>query len=125
MTRYEIERERRIGDPDLLYMKLVGNIDIDEAEEVLDELEDAVDAIGDEFYLINDISEFKPSAQEVKKAIARGKAMIEEAGVDAVVRVTGDSVIGKMQFESAGGEYDYQEANAESVEEAREMLADL
>lgn len=125
MSSYEVDAEPRVGKPDILHMRLEGHIDIEMAEEVLEELEAEIEDVGDESYLINDISEFKPSAQEVKKVIARGKSSIEEEGVDAVVRVTGDSVIGKMQFESVGGEYGYQEASAESVEEAREMLADL
>lgn len=101
-------------------------LDEDAAGRALAEMEDATEQLEEGFTLVNDISEFKPVSQDVAERIERGKAIAAEAGVEAVVRVTGESVIGTMQFDRVGqGNESYHVATAETVEDAEELLAEF
>jgi hypothetical protein len=73
--------------------------------------------------MVNDISAFTPLDDEATDTIERGKRGLTDRGVSAVVRVTGESVVGKLQFDRvADGEEEYHVATAETVEEAEELL---
>jgi hypothetical protein len=124
MADYEIEADT---ETDTIYMTLEGMLEAEDAEAAVDEVEAAIDAVGSPFYLINDISEFNPVSQEATAAIERGKALLAKRGVEAVVRVVGESVVGKMQFERVGDEVeaDYHVATAGTVEDAEELLAEF
>jgi hypothetical protein len=75
------------------------------------------------FQMINDISTFKPVSQQATDAIDKGKAGIADQGVEAVVRIVGDSVVGKMQFDRVGdGDRSYHVATAENRAQAEEFL---
>ena len=105
-----------------LYMKLDGMLDAETGQRIVDELEEEyVPQLEPGFDLVNDISEFKPVSQDATQAIERGKQLIAGAGVSAVARVMGDSVIGKMQFERHGDD-DYHTTTAESREQAESFL---
>lgn len=73
--------------------------------------------------MVNDISECTPMTEDATDTIERGKRGLTERGVSAVVRVTGESVVGKMQFDRvASGTEGYHVATAETVEEAEALL---
>lgn len=123
MTDYEIRADE---ERNRLYMTLEGMLDEDTAGEAVEELEAAVSTLEPGFTIVNDISAFEPVSQEAVDHIERGKAAAAEAGVEATVRVTGESVIGKMQFERVGeGAESYHVATAETVEDAEALLADF
>jgi hypothetical protein len=125
MGDYELELDSRIGEPDVIYMTLDGQLGEELANEVVEEVAPLVERASEDFYLINDISTFKPLSQDAVEAIERGKQVMADGGVTAAVRVTGESVVGSMQFERVGGDTSYQVAKAETVEDAEDLLEEL
>jgi hypothetical protein len=106
-----------------LYLELDGMLDAETAHEAADATVEAASELRPGFGMVNDISSFNPVSQEATEAIERGKRGIAEEGVAAVVRVVGDSVVGKMQFDRVGeGDRSYHVASAESREQAEEFL---
>jgi hypothetical protein len=113
-------------DRNRMYMTFEGMLDEEQAEAALAEVEAALSDLEPGFGLVNDISEFRPVSQAVTDRIEDGKQLLVERGATAAVRVTGESVIGKMQFERVGGGAEsYHVATAETVEEAEELLAEF
>jgi hypothetical protein len=108
---------------DRLYLELTGMLDEETAHEAAEAAAEGGHDLGEGFQMITDISEFKPLSQAATDAIEKGKAGVAEAGVSAVVRVVGESVTGKMQFDRVGdGDEGYHVATAESREQAQEFL---
>ena len=106
-----------------LYLSLKGLLDAETAEAHVEEMLAAADDLDPGFDMVNDISTFKPMSQEATEAIERGKDGLTERGMSAVVRVLGESVVGKMQFDRVGsGSEGYHIATAETVEAAKELL---
>jgi len=123
MTGYEITIDESTNR---LYMRLEGMLDEETARNVVEEIDEGTAKLDEGFDIVNDISEFKPMSQDAADEIDRGKAIAAQRGANATVRVTGESVIGKMQFERHGqGEETYHVATAESVEEAEDLLEDF
>lgn len=117
---YEVRIDRAANR---LYLTLEGVLDEDTAEDHVKELLAAADELDPGFDMINDISSFKPMTQQATDTIERGKQGLTERGISAVVRVTGESIVGKMQFERVGsGEEGYHVATAETVEDAETLL---
>jgi hypothetical protein len=111
---------------DRLYLELTGMLDEETAHEAAEAAAEGGHDLGEGFQMINDISEFKPLSQAATDAIEKGKAGVAEAGVSAVVRVVGESVTGKMQFDRVGDEdQSYHVATAESREQAVEFLEEF
>lgn len=110
-------------DKNRLYLKLDGLLDEETANEHVVEMLAAADELDHGFDMVNDISTYKPMSQEATEAIERGKAGLTERGMSAVVRVLGESVVGKMQFDRVGsGREGYHIATAETREEAERLL---
>ena len=122
MADYDIEADVANNR---LNMKLRGALNEDRARGAVDRVASESAKLSPGFEVVNDISEFKPLSQDVVDAIADGKSILAENGAGALVRVTGESVVGTMQFKRVGEEVGYQVAEAESYEEADAMLADL
>lgn len=100
-----------------------GKLDADAASEAADEVLAAAEELGEGFQMINDIRQFKPLSQDAVSEIERAKKGIAEAGVSAVARVTGESVLGSMQFNRVGDQaYDLFEV--ETMEDAHDVLDD-
>lgn len=117
---YEVNADRAANR---LYLKLEGILDEETAEDHVVDMLSAADELEPGFDMVNDISEFKPMTQQATDTIERGKRGLTERGVSAVVRVTGESVVGKMQFERVGGGMEgYHVATAETVEAAEQLL---
>lgn len=100
-----------------------GQLDAQTANEAADEVLDAADDLGEGFQMINDIRQFKPLSQDAVSAIERAKAGIAERGVSTVVRVTGESVLGSMQFNRVGDQ-DYDLFEVETLDDAHDVLDD-
>lgn len=109
------------GERNRLYLTLAGLLDEGTAEAHVEDLLAAADGLEPGFDMVNDISEFTPMTDAATATIERGKHGLAERGVSAVVRVTGESVVGKMQF-SRVGEEAYHVATAETVAEAEDLL---
>lgn len=107
-----------------LHMELSGTLDAEEAAAALEAVEREAAGLDDGFEVINDISGFKPLSQDVADTIAEGKRSLSEAGAGALVRVTGDSAIGSMQFDRVGDADGYDIATVETVADAEAMLDD-
>ncbi|MFC3477170.1 hypothetical protein [Halobacterium litoreum] len=122
MADFDIEAD---SSQNRLHMKLAGSLDESQASAAVDRVESEAAKLSPGFGVINDISEFKPLSQDVADTIADGKEILASEGAGALVRVTGDSALGDMQFDRVGGAEGYQVAKAETVSEAEQMLADL
>lgn len=107
-----------------LYMELSGSLAADDATAALEAVEREAARLDDGFEVINDISAFEPLSQDVADTIADGKRALSEAGAGALVRVTGDSAIGSMQFDRVGDADGYDIATVETVADAEAMLDD-
>lgn len=119
-ANYEVRVD---GAKNRLFMTLEGMLDEEMAGEVVEELAEAVERLEPGFDVVNDISSFKPMSQDATDSIERGKRVVAGAGVSAVARVVGDSVIGKMQFDRVEpGDVTYHVTTAESVAQAEAFL---
>lgn len=117
---YEIDVDR---SENRLYLELDGLLDEETATAHVEDMLAAADELDSGFDMVNDISSFKPMNQDASEVIERGKEGLTERGVSAVVRVTGDSVTGKLQFDRVGTDSEgYHVATAESPEEAEQLL---
>lgn len=117
---YEVDIDE---DRNRLYLTLEGHLDEEVAEAHVDDMLAAADELTPGFDMVNDISSFTPMSDGATDTIERGKRGLTERGVSAVVRVTGESVVGKMQFERVGdGVEGYHVATAETVADAEELL---
>ena len=86
--------------------------------------QEAVEAFGrmsPGFDVVVDARDMKTSGQEAASNLAKSKEALAGLDVDTVVRVYGDSVTSKMQFERIGEE-GYETRVASSLDEAYAML---
>lgn len=98
-------------------------LDEETAEAHVDDMLDAADELEPGFDMVNDISTFKPMSPEAKQAIERGKEGLTERDMSAVVRVTGESALGELQFSRVGTDKEgYHVATAETRMEAERLL---
>jgi len=121
MSDYTIEADTT---ENRLHMELIGSLGESEATAAVERVESEAGKLSPGFDVINDISEFKPLTQDVADTIADGKDILAREDAGALVRVTGDSTLGDMQFDRVGGAEGYHVAKAETVSEAEQMLAD-
>lgn len=106
-----------------LYLELDGMLDAETAEAHVEDMLAAADGLEPGFDMVNDISSFTPMNQDTSDVIEEGKEGLTERGVSAVVRVTGESVVGKLQFDRVGTDSEgYHVATAETREEAERLL---
>ncbi|MFB6068733.1 MAG: hypothetical protein ABEJ90_02280 [Halobacterium sp.] len=119
MGDYHIEADTRANR---LHMELSGSLDESEANAAVDAVESEAAKLSAGFDVVNDISQFKPLSQDVVDTIADGKEILAREGAGALVRVTGESALGDMQFDRVGGSEGYDVAKAETVDEAEAML---
>ncbi|MFD1513271.1 hypothetical protein [Halomarina rubra] len=108
-----------------LNMELRGSLDETQAEAAVDAVDTESRKLSPGFEVVNDISGFKPLSQDVAAAIGEGKQILAENGAGALVRITGESVVGTMQFKRVGDREGYHVAEAESHAEAEDLLAGL
>ena len=105
-----------------MFLTQYGMYDDETATAMLDELDRKTGELPEGFDLVNDIREFKPLEQQKTKYIERGKEIVAENGVGALVRVV-ESAITEMQFERVGDDDEsYHVATAETPREAERML---
>lgn len=106
-----------------LYITLAGFF-ADEAEviEIADTVKASVDQLQPGFDVVNDIHAFKPASPDIAKYIMAVQQYELEHGLNRVVRITGDEVIGKMQFERLSRETGIHTVGAATVEEADAIL---
>jgi hypothetical protein len=119
MADFDIEADRT---QNRLHMDLRGSLDEEQARSAVETVEEEAAKLSPGFDVINDISEFKPLSQDVTETISEGKEILADSGVGALVRVTGDSALGDMQFSRVGGDEGYAVTKVESVEEAKTKL---
>jgi hypothetical protein len=119
MAGFEIEADRM---ENRLHMELRGSLDEARAEEAVETVEAEAAKLSPGFDVVNDISEFKPLSQDVADTIADGKEILAANDAGALVRVTGDSALGDMQFSRVGGDEGYEVTKAETVAEAEAKL---
>jgi hypothetical protein len=122
MTRtgdYEIEvdRERR-----RVSVRQWGRLAVETAERLLDELDRKTARLPEGFDVRDDSREPEPFDQDDTDFIERGRRVVSDTGGEAPVRVVGDTVVSKMQFDRVVGDANYHVANAETPEQAEEPL---
>ena len=96
---YEIRAD---SNKNRLYVVLEGFFTDQQVKEAADKTIEEIDKLRPGFDVINDISKFKPASTEGAKNIARGQQYALKCGVNRVIRVISDEVIGRMQFERLG-----------------------
>lgn len=116
---YEVEVD---GVRNRLFLTLDGMLDGETAGEAMDVMLERAENLDSGFDMVNDISSYKPMSQDATDELERGKQGLSALGMSAVVRVTGDSVVGKMQFERVVSDTSFHVATAETPEQAEEFL---
>ncbi|MFC7072588.1 hypothetical protein ACFQJ7_17350 [Halovenus rubra] len=122
MASYELDHEQNALSADVVRIRIEGMLDIEQAEELVEEMETMVQKASDDFVFINDIREFEPLPQEGVNTIEKGKKILHNHDASAVIRIVGSSVVGKMQFERPGDEYSFFEATVNDLDEAHELI---
>lgn len=107
----------------LLYIKLSGIIQKDEAVKAADAVMDASKRLMADFDVINDVSELKPATPEVEAQLKKVQKYLKIHGVRRVIRVVSDEeTIGARQVRRTGLAFGYMGETARSVAEAEKML---
>ncbi|WP_128476413.1 hypothetical protein [Halorussus pelagicus] len=119
MSGFDIEADESANR---LHMELRGSLSEAEAASAIERVEAEAAKLSPGFDVINDISAFKPLSQDVADIIAEGKEALTVRDAAALVRVTGDSALGDMQFSRVGGDEGYEVTKAETVAEAEAKL---
>jgi hypothetical protein len=114
-ARANIEKNR-------LYIKLEGFFSDEVARNAAETIFAEIDKLQPGFAVINDVSNFKPGTPTGAKEIVRVQTYEQEHGVGRIVRIVGQEVIGKMQFERMSKETDIKVEFATSLEEAERLL---
>ena len=108
-----------------LYVKLVGFFDYDEMKDSTDKTIVEAKKLKPGFDVINDVSEFKPAAQDLLKEIERAQSFLKKAGVRHGVRVEGKAKLTNIQFNRIGKTVNYIADVVETMEEAEKLLDSL
>ncbi|WP_135664142.1 hypothetical protein [Halorhabdus rudnickae] len=123
MGRYDVEVDTARNR---MTLTLEGQLDKSQIEAIIDEMAEGAKQLDEGWGLINDISEFKPAADDDEADLKEGAVQAGRLGMDTVVRVTGESVTAEFQWERIGEEASSEEGYdvfvTESVEDATAML---
>lgn len=106
-----------------LYIDLTGSMDVAEGRKSNEATKTALEELEPGFDVVTDIRGFEPGSPEAVELLEDGKRAIRQNGAAAAVRVMPESATASMHFERVGeDEEDYPVAEAETVEEAEELL---
>ena len=106
-----------------LYINLAGSMDVEEGRKSNEATKAGIERLEPGFDVVTDIRNFEPGSPEAVELLEDGKAAIAQGGCAAAVRVMPDSATASMHFERVGEDEEaYPVAEAESVEQAEELL---
>lgn len=109
-----------------LYLELDGHFDAETVSAAADDVIEASAELDPGFGMINDISSFKPTADEASVHLKRGAKGAAENGLGTVVRVTGESITGELQWDQVSDEVtqevDYDVYKVETRDDAEALL---
>jgi hypothetical protein len=105
-----------------LYVKFIGFFDYKEMKAATDKTIEEAKKLKPGFDVINDVSDFKPAAQDMLKEIERAQSFLKKAGVRHGVRVEGKAKLSNIQFSRIGKAVDYVAEIVETMEEAEKLL---
>ena len=109
-----------------LYITLKGFMKAVEGKEAADRVISESDKLQAGFCVVNDIHEFKPGDAAVAEQIKRAQGYIFKKGVNKVVRIVGDAVLGGMQFRKTqqDAHVTYKTFEVGTKEEATQLILD-
>lgn len=93
---------------------------IKEAQEV--EFQEVEKKLKPGFDLIVDIRDFSPTTEDGAEELIRGQKKLIEMGINRLIRVIGEKMLGKMQLERLAKISSIVAETARSIEEAERML---
>ncbi|MBN2724664.1 MAG: hypothetical protein JXR95_11390 [Deltaproteobacteria bacterium] len=107
-----------------LFITLEGFMQEDEVKKAADLVVSSLPKLPKGFTVVNDISQFKPASREAGEYIKLAQAAIFQKGVSKVIRVTGKSFVGKLQFERTKKEVNatYETVEVATMEDALKLL---
>jgi hypothetical protein len=106
-----------------LFVRLEGFLTDTEAVEVADKVIAELERLRPGFDAITDITHFKPGSAKVASELMRTQQAYKAHGIRRVIRIVGESVVAKMQFQRTGEEVGLEMAYVSSFEEAEKLLA--
>jgi hypothetical protein len=115
--RVDVSRNR-------LYLTLSGLMNDAEIREAADACIEAVKKLSPGFYVVNDISNFRPLTKDGVAHVKRAGEFCAKQGMKASVRIVGISPTAHQQFQRAAKEGGYTTYTAQSLQEAEAMLAE-
>jgi hypothetical protein len=120
MSDWSVEADEQTNR---LYINLSGSMGLEEGKKSNEATMAAVEKLEPGFDVITDIRNFEPGSPEAVELLEEGKARIAKNGASAAVRVMPESTTASMHFERVGEDEEaYPVAEAESVEEAEQLL---
>jgi hypothetical protein len=109
-------------DKNRMYLTLTGLMEDEETRAAADASIDAFKTLKPGFFVINDISNFRPLTKEGVAHVQRAGEVARKLGMRATVRVVGISPTAHAQFQRAAKQGGYTAYMAQSVEEAEKLL---
>ena len=116
---YEIRSD---SHRNLLYVRLDGYLTDMEAASAADKVIAEVDRLSPGFDAITDIRTFKPGSPRVAEELMRAQRAYKVKAIRRLIRVVGESVVAKMQFQRTGSEVGLEVAYVSSLKEAEALL---
>src|SRR5437762_12461722 len=95
---------RTYPDRNLLYVYLDGYLGDDEVVAAVDRVIAEIGRLDPGFDAITDIRHFKPGSPKVAEELMRAQRAYKARSVRRLIRIVGESVVAKMQFQRTGKE---------------------
>jgi hypothetical protein len=106
-----------------IYLRFMGFLSLEEAEQLRTAYEDAISRVGQGFTVVSIFDNFKPGTQEVQDVITSMIQMASAAGCTKEARVSMGSVLGSLQLgRLSKTDASYPSRNFETLEEADTYL---
>ncbi len=119
MAQYTVKADT---SKNILYLSLDGFFEQSVIQEISDVIVRELSLLKPGYGFINDVSRFKPTTEEGVEEIKQLQLRLYNNGLGKVVRVVGESLMSKLQFERKSKEVGYNADHVQSISEAEEII---
>ncbi|MGL1903717.1 MAG: hypothetical protein OCC49_16390 [Fibrobacterales bacterium] len=119
MAQYTVKADTT---KNILYLSMDGFFEHSGIQEISDAIVRELSKLEPGYGFINDVSQFKPTTEEGVEEIKQLQLRMYNNGLGKVVRVVGESLMSKLQFERKSKEVGYSADHVQSISEAEEII---